>query len=236
MNNKRKGFFDGEEGESLFNKPFFDVISENNVPELFKKVDGLDDHRLLAIVTALLVENRVDAILKLVFPRYKLLLEKQEFTFSMKLTILEALRYLPSSIVKASHAIRKVRNAFAHNMNLVHFDDLEDKVKKRVMVSSWNQTYGQAHKELPDDLHTVFKNISFYSVFGLDTYMSNISAFHSKVYTPDFINTLKNDISRRSNELLETVSKMKANQVVIEGDVVIVCQEEGKSTMFKLKK
>ncbi len=92
------------------------------------------------------------------------------------------------------------------------------------------------HKDFPDDLHTVFKNISFFSVSGLDIYMTNVSAFHSKVYDPEFINKLKNDIARRSNELIDAASKIKANQVIIKGDVAVVCPEEGKFTIFKLQK
>ena len=235
MLNKVKGFFDANKGQSLFIKPFFEILRENKLPELFQKVDGLDDQRLLAIVTALLVENRVDAMLNLIFPRYKMLLDRQEYTFSMKLTTLEALRYLPASILKASHAIRKVRNEFAHNMDLVRFDDLDNKIKE-VMMSSWRQTYGQVHKDPPNDLHTIFKNISFFSVCGLDTYMTNVSAFHSKVYDHEFIDKLEIDIADRSNELIDAASKIKPNQIIIKGDVAIVCHEEGKSTMFKLQK
>lgn len=229
-----RGIFEGEKGQSLFTKPFLDLLRENELPKLFKKVDGLNDHRLLTIVTALLVENRVDAILKFVYPRYDRLLDRQEYTFSMKLTTLEALRYLPPSICNTSNVIRKIRNEFAHNLNLVKFDDLRAKTKKG-MLSSWKESYGRFTQDCPGNLHDVFKNISFFVIAGIEAYMENISALYDKVYSQSFIDALAEEMTQRIREVMDILGKIKPNQVVFKGDVMIICKEEGLSKIIKIR-
>jgi hypothetical protein len=227
-----RGFFDGEKGQTLFDKPFLELAQVNRLPELFQKVDGLDDHRLLALITALLVEDRVDKMLRLVFPRYNRLLDRQEYSFSMKLTTLEALRYLPSSILNTSQAIRKIRNEFAHSLDLVKFDDLDDKIKK-MMISSWKQSYGHIEKKIPENLHEIFKNISFFSIAGLDMYMTNVSALHSKVCSQEFIDSFAEEVARRNNDLIEAIKNIKPNESIIKDDIIIVCKDKGKSIILK---
>jgi hypothetical protein len=57
----------------------------NPLPALFQKTEALDDDRLLAIVTALVLETRVDEAARAIAPRYARLGEADQFTFSLKL-------------------------------------------------------------------------------------------------------------------------------------------------------
>src|ERR1700687_1436110 len=85
------GLFSGKKGETIFSEPLLTFFRHNPLPELFQQTEGLKDDRLLAIVTALIVEDRIDAVLGSFLPRYVRLTEKTEFTFSMKIALVEAL-------------------------------------------------------------------------------------------------------------------------------------------------
>src|SRR5262249_27348607 len=100
---KTQGLACGPVGDSIFTYPFFGWSEENELPELFKRTAGLNDHRLLALVSVLIVENRLDKILAVVCPRYNCLTELNEFTFSFKIRMLEALALIPKSITEAAH-------------------------------------------------------------------------------------------------------------------------------------
>lgn len=64
----RRALTEGMPGESLFWSGMLDLSTyENELPELFRKVKGMSDHRLLAIVTALIVEDRVSCLLSTLF-------------------------------------------------------------------------------------------------------------------------------------------------------------------------
>ncbi|MEH1844422.1 MAG: DUF4145 domain-containing protein [Nostoc sp.] len=124
------GLCDGKFGDSLFRKPFTHLLRKNELPELFKKVEGMNDHRLLAIITALLIETRLDNLLGLFLPRYSKLLNASNFTFSMKINLLEALNFVPPSITTAAHCLRKIRNEFAHDLSKVDFSSIEEPLKR----------------------------------------------------------------------------------------------------------
>src|SRR5205823_8013232 len=110
-----RGIVSGPEGDTLFCDPFIALMRPNELPALFQYVEGLNDHRLLALVTALIVEERLDKILRAFCLRYERLTDQSEFTFSLKIRMLEALAFVPQSITEAAHVIRGVRNQFAHN-------------------------------------------------------------------------------------------------------------------------
>src|SRR5438046_1164518 len=117
----RRGIFEGRPGESLFTKPFIRYVFENELPALFQKVEGMHDHRLLSIVTALIIENRVDKLLSAFLPRYGRLLAAREYSFSMKINTLEALAFIPPLLTAVAHCLRKVRNEFAHHLDREDF-------------------------------------------------------------------------------------------------------------------
>src|ERR1043166_9666104 len=89
------GFVSGPQGESLFTEPLIRFFRENPLPEFFSKTADLKDDRLLAIVTALIVEDRVDAALQSFLPRYARLTSASDFTFSMKIALMESFAFIP---------------------------------------------------------------------------------------------------------------------------------------------
>lgn len=141
----KKAFFDGEKEESLFEKPIIRIFKKNELPELFKKVDGLDDHRLLTIVTALLVENRIDKLNFAFFPKYKLLYEDTNFTFSLKIKLIESLNVIPPLFCHAANCLRQIRNSFAHDLDFVHFEDLKKDSKTEKILNKLITYASQAY-------------------------------------------------------------------------------------------
>ena len=123
-----RGLIGGVEGESILNQGYgFDPGQKNELPELLQKVESASDDRLYAIVAALVVENRLERVLVRFFPRVRLLLERQEFTTSMRITVLRALELLPDHILRCADLVRIVRNEYAHNLDVETFEALEKK-------------------------------------------------------------------------------------------------------------
>lgn len=176
------GAFSGPTGETLFNKPFFapTVPYSNELPELFEKVEELHDHRLLSLVTALIVENRLDKLLDAHCPRYNRLIEASQFTFSIKIRMLEALCLIPYTITEACNILREIRNEFAHNLEKTKFSDLPEKEFKKIE--------GLLSRTLPDALKTPdgqeemlfrYKTTAFIGISGLDSYVVNVKVLRS---------------------------------------------------------
>jgi hypothetical protein len=85
-----KGFFHGERGDSLFTEPFVDLREENKLPDFFEAIQKTGDDRSYALTAALVAEHHVDECLSLLLPGYKALLENKDFTFSMRLNLLQS--------------------------------------------------------------------------------------------------------------------------------------------------
>jgi hypothetical protein len=166
-----KGLFDGVPGESLFDRPMHQYIRENDLPALFKNVEGMNDARLLAVVTALLVEDRIDKLHTAFFPKYEKLLGVQNYTFSMKITLLEALEFIPLRITRAAHVLRKVRNEFAHNLLIGKFEELSEALLNQLSTIR-NEVYASRDPDKSiKTTHQIFKQVSFYCIGGMDAYM-----------------------------------------------------------------
>jgi hypothetical protein len=180
--------FSGKKGESLFSEPLLRFFRENPLPELFKKTESLNDDRLLAIVTALIVEDRIDAALRAFLPKYTKLAERTDFTFSLKIALIEALAQIPPIFTRTATIIRKIRNEFAHNLNIVSF--LE--VKPALMTDLKNlraTAYGVGAEPLAT-LVEEYRAVAFLCISGLDTYRENMTYLAEHISTPEFIEAL----------------------------------------------
>jgi hypothetical protein len=182
----------GRKGESLFSEPLLRYFRENPLPELFSKTQSLNDDRLLAIVTALIVEDRIDAALSSFLPRYARLVDQTDFTFSMKISLVEALAQIPPMLTRAATIMRKIRNEFAHNLEITSFTQ----VKPALMVDLKNlraNIYGGVGDKFLEPLPTLveeYKALAFVCITGLDAYRENMSYLAKHISTPDFIEAL----------------------------------------------
>ena len=94
---QRRALADGVPGESLFFHPFLVYFPQSDVPDLFKKAEGVSDDRLLAVVTALIVENRIEKCLRAFMPKFEKLSNSK---FWLKVRLLEALNFVPQLVIE----------------------------------------------------------------------------------------------------------------------------------------
>lgn len=91
---------------------------------IHKMRDG-QDHRVVAVLAALIVETAIDKTLTAWLPLYNAtLLERSDFTHSMKEALLKALLIAPPIYCEASGIVRKIRNEFAHNIHIENLNQL----------------------------------------------------------------------------------------------------------------
>jgi hypothetical protein len=164
----------------------------NPLPELFTKTEGLSDDRLLALVTALIVEGRLDATLSSFLPRYARLTDASDFTFSLKIALLESLAFVPPQVCSAADLLRKVRNEFAHNLDISSFDQLKPKLRSEIcnLRASVYGVFGSDERKPKDTFLAEFKALAFFCIVGLDAYQENLSYLRTHIETPDFVDAL----------------------------------------------
>ena len=196
-----RGLIDGKVGESLFHQPLSRYFRENAVPELFRKVEGVDDERLLAIITALIVENRLESCLQALMPRYATLSQSNETTFSAKIRILEALNLVPLLLTEEAHLIRKIRNAFAHDLEKLRLDELEPELTRK-LTNAARRAYAGKTNSPTTDVREAFQQVSFHCIIGFDLYGDNIAALNEKIRKAQFVSDLEADVKARNDRVL----------------------------------
>ncbi len=200
-NEKRQGICMGVPGAAVFHKPFF-TLRQNELPELFKKVEGLNDHRLLAIVTALIVENRIDKLLETFCPRYNRLSEQREFGFSLKIRMLESLSLIPQTITDACHIVREIRNDFAHQLEKTTLADIAPKALAH--LESFYRDVGSSDIPELEDIHfNRFKFASFVAIVCLDAYCVNLGKLRTKISNQDFIASLGIEVNEEREKMMQ---------------------------------
>ncbi|WP_143393977.1 hypothetical protein [Fimbriiglobus ruber] len=207
----KHGLIEGPPGESLFHQPMSDYFRHNELPELFKKIEGMNDDRLLSIVTALIIEERLDKMLALFFPRYAVYNDVPEFSFSMKIRLLEATNFVPHLITAAAHCIRVIRNEFAHNLLKASFEEINPKIQSRlrgIVHAAYavleQPTIDSETEVLP--LGVAYRRLSFFCIVGINSYAVNLRVLHDHIRDPNLINKLHHET------LMEnlTLAKQKA--------------------------
>jgi len=112
----------GPVGESLFWHALEHVVLEHQsefqigLDELWAHYKDISDERLLALVGALCVETYIQGLLEAFGPGFDKLQDDSDFTFSLKIKTVRALRIIPSRILTACDLIRQIRNEFAHHL------------------------------------------------------------------------------------------------------------------------
>jgi hypothetical protein len=122
---------EGKKGESLFHHPVIWVIEKdfNRIKEQNERNNELmrraDEERLLAIVSALLMEEALDLLLGAYILKYSTLQRQRDFTLFLKIELARSLCVIPKHIIDAAALINSVRNKFAHQIELDSFGSLD---------------------------------------------------------------------------------------------------------------
>jgi hypothetical protein len=186
----------GKQGDSLFNKlekgvvtnkEFGDIVDKLN--SYLKKYKDTSDDRALAIIGALIIENELDRFLAEWIKKYVHLKGNADFTFSFKVNLATSLKLIPQKILNAIEPIRKIRNVFAHNLDISTFEEankfdsesfskLNNKIKMFIM--DWNKN---------NDRET-FMKLALMIASALIIYTKHIIKVQDYVWNPENLNKI----------------------------------------------
>ncbi len=190
---------------SLFKKPFTMSMTKDSISESFYNIltTNSDVHRNYTIVVACVVEGLIDKIYEQFFPKYKQMTDEdnekpylENFTFGLKISILDALNFIPNDIIEAARLIKDIRNAFAHNLGATTLAELHNlgKKKKKLynrlkdrtpqIVTWWEPNNKDATEE------ERYHHLSIFCIIGLKLYANNIKRLRDKIESDEFITSL----------------------------------------------
>jgi hypothetical protein len=204
--------------ESLFTDPFLGnfVPAEywnSTLPPLAKRLKAVVDDRAYVILSALLLEFCVDENLKVWMPRYAALNlnEDEQFTFSVKLKLLDSFQLIPRYLIKVSHCIRKVRNEFAHKIALEHLEDLDVKIIERLrsvaqeLVDDREAVKATNVRELVDFLTNAVS-------MGLLAYRQNLELLRMDIESAEYLKGLHEKVKAEADENIKMRLRQKTKQ------------------------
>lgn len=223
------GFWDGNSEESLFYKPMVDSFSKNDLNDFNHKIADIKDERLHAIVSGLVVETLLDRFLSLLMPKYDKYLLNKDVNFSTKINILKAFAIIPVNIINCADCVRQVRNEFAHNLEKVKFEDLEDKIRNQIIG-----IYGNIYQKKNENLFECFRNLIFYYSSGIDLYMTNLSVLNSIIRSKEFIENISNEFQEKNYEALKQMSDLEPGAVLVVHDNAVVAKGNEVFEIYKL--
>lgn len=79
--------------------------------------EATGDDRSLVLVGAMLIEQDVESLLRILIPGYNKLVEHNNFTFSMKILLLRSFKAIPNRLILLADGVRNLRNTFAHDLS-----------------------------------------------------------------------------------------------------------------------
>lgn len=172
---------DGKRGDSLLhtietnviNSEEFEKSLEEKYVTIVHRYSDIEDDRLLALIGGLIVENELDDFLSVWIPGYNTFKKDRDFTFNLKIELAKALHLIPNHIINSIHPIRKIRNIFAHNLEIDLFkqarerypDDFKDFDNKARSFASIPEEYDDFIK---------FKYMFFAISFVLTSYSKQL--------------------------------------------------------------
>ena len=155
---------------------FNQIVSE--IQSYIKHIAELKDDRLYALVADLLAENAIDGYLSELMPRYKQeLADKKDFTFSLKIAVARELRLSPAKFFKGADVLRKIRNEFAHNLEIKTFEALKPELIDE--IDGVLSTYFKKKHPTHNSIREKFSSLMFHTVIGLIFYSRHVRSLNS---------------------------------------------------------
>ena len=160
---------EGEQGDSLFYRTIVHAVNQENFEDIQEKLDSYfekygetSDDRALAIIGALIVENELDDFLAKWIKNYKHITNNKDLTFSFKIDLAISLKLIPRRILNAIEPIRKIRNIFAHHLDIDTFEkarEFDSKLKEPSFPKLYDKIKTFIVWDKDDDRQT-FKTLS----------------------------------------------------------------------------
>lgn len=186
---------EGPPNESVFRRlltwltPFHEMEKfQRELDEYWAHYRDLTDDRALVVVGALCVEDCVDRMINAFFLSSKTIHDNRDFTFSLKIDVVEACRFIPARVLRHCDLVRKLRNDFAHNLELKTLSDLDPGRLQSVdqAISSYVQAY-----DLSVPYAERFKALVGFICVALKMYTSHVESMRAFVDSVGFQNALK---------------------------------------------
>lgn len=192
---------EGDEGGSLFWRPLKPAISQENISEIQKKLDvcikryeGTTDDRALAIMGALIVENELDNFLANSIRGYNRIASNKDLTFSFKINLAISLKIMPTRILNSILPIRKIRNIFAHHLEVTTFEEAKE-LDANSDQPSFPMLYGKIKTfqnwDNDDDRET-FKELIFMIMLGISVYSKHVAMVQEYIWKRENLDKILN--------------------------------------------
>lgn len=195
------------EGESLFDSVDMRIMKADSeeIKKIRKKLEktlerykSTSDDRALALVCALAIENELDEVLKAWIPTYKILLEEKGFDFSSKINLAKALKLIPGKILNGIEPIKKIRNIFAHNLDIETFKMIEETDKELIAsVHNKMKTFIPDWKEGNPRL-AIFE-LTVLIVLGLHLYSKKIEILNKHIRKRENLEKIMDEAMNRKD-------------------------------------
>ncbi|MFH1383142.1 MAG: hypothetical protein ABIH70_09685 [Chloroflexota bacterium] len=180
----------GMKGESLFHTFIINVVARElevisaNYGKRLSYISKAKDDRLLAVAGALAVEDALDSLLIAYIPKYKILKDNKDITFAIKTDLMRSLKLIPAHLLRAVEVIRKIRNEFAHELHIDHFDLISTRNKDEL-----TRIFIELHPE--DDANSYVLSRMFGTIISgllacFGAYASNLRLAREYIYSEDF--------------------------------------------------
>ena len=193
---------EGEKGKSLFYRNLVDAIDQEKFDDIQKKLDDyfekyetISDDRALAIIGALSIENELDNFLATWIKDYKRLASNKDLTFSFKVELAISLKLIPIRILNAVEPIRKIRNIFAHHLDIDTFDkakEFESKSDKPSFPKLYDKIKTFIVWDKDDDRQT-FKTLIIMIILGLNVYTKHTAKVQNYIWNPKNLDKIIKD-------------------------------------------
>jgi hypothetical protein len=191
------GLVTGPEGETIFSgheTQGFAMLRRDpdELMLLLRKIEAATDDRLYALMGALIMENRLEKLMRAWLP--DLDLDDQAFTTSVRLKMLRGAQLIPLHVVKAANVVREVRNAFAHDLELETFDALPVSKRDRIKACHLDAYGSDAADATP--LRKQYRATVLVAVFGFDMFTPAIAWLHETLKSSQFRDSAKAESKR----------------------------------------
>ena len=149
----------------------------------------------MAIIGALSIENELDNFLATWIKDYKRLASNKDLTFSFKVELAISLKLIPIKILNAVEPIRKIRNIFAHHLDIDTFDKAKE-FDSKSDKSSFPKLYDKIKTFIvwdKDDDRQTFKTLIIMIILGLNVYIKHTAKVQNYIWNPKNLDKIIKD-------------------------------------------
>ena len=184
-------------GQSILKQPFFELTDftkwNNEMGKFYERVNETKDERSFVLLMSLIVEFHIDSIIRAFFPGNKEILINKDLTLSLKINMLKSLKILPESIFKFADLVRKIRNEFAHNIEIDKIIELIDYTKGKKLINQLNNfcrkydDYLKYSKYEQNNYREKFKDIADFVNNALREYEPSVCLLREEIEKKEFL-------------------------------------------------